>query len=231
MSPSSRLVAKALFRPFWVMALLYTGGLAIGDAIAMTVITRVTDPPFSLWVMVFGTGARYWLLIMGILLVSMYLRPFVANGITRRDFMVGSAAAGATMAVVLALLVPAGHAVEWAVLQIGGSPAEYPELTASLAGREFVHVLASGLAFLASGLAITAGFYRYGGWPGILFLIPGLVPMGIAESLLGLGDRGELDARFVSVAVALLAAFAAIALVALMYQRLMRDVPIRRAAG
>jgi hypothetical protein len=228
---TSRLVAMTLLRFYRPILLWFVGTVALGDLIGMAIITRVTDPEFSLWVMVFGTGVKYWLLIVGVMVVSLHLRQFITNGITRRDFTIGAGVAGAILAVVLAALVPIGHAVEAAVLHIGGAPAGYLDPAASLALHEFGYALVSGLAFLVSGLAVAAGFYRYGGWPGILVLVPALVPMGIAESLLGLGEKGDLDTRFVPFAVAALVTLGATAVIAVCYRLLTRDVAIRRTTG
>jgi hypothetical protein len=230
MSPSRRVVTT-LLRFYRTPGLLFVTTVAVGDLIGMTVITRVAEPEFSLWVMVFGTGTRYWLLVVGVIVVSMHLRQHVSNGITRRDFTIGAGIAGALMVTALAVLVPIGHAVESAVLHIAGPPAGYPELTASLAVHEFGYTLVSGLAFIVSGMAVTAGFYRYGGWGGLVFLLPGLLPLGIAESLLGLGERGQLDTRFVPFAVAALISLAASVVVAALYRFLTRDVPIRPTAA
>jgi hypothetical protein len=230
MSPSRRVVTT-LLRFYRTLGLLFVVTIAVGDLIGMTVITRVADPEFSLWVMVFGTGARYWLLVVGVILVSMHLRQYVSNGITRRDFTIGAGIAAALMATALALLVPIGHGIESAVLHLASPQPGYPDLTVSLALHEFGYTLVSGLAFIVSGMAVTAGFYRYGGWAGLLFVLPGLLPLGIAESLLSLGERGELDTRFVSFAVAALASLAASAVVAGLYRFLIREAPIRRTAG
>ena len=228
---TSRLVAITVLRFYRPILLWFVGIVAVGDLIGLTIITRVTDPDFSLWVMVFGTGVRYWLLVVGVMVISLHLRQFITNGITRRDFTVGAGIAGAILALVLAALVPIGHAVEAAALHIGGARAGYLEPTASLALHEFGYSLVSGLAFLVSGMAVAAGFYRYGGWPGILVLVPALVPMGVAESLLGLGEKGVLDTRFVSFAVAALVTLGATAVIAVCYRLLTRDVAIRRTAG
>jgi hypothetical protein len=232
MSPSSRLVAKTLFRVYRPVAVWFLGAVTVLAGVGMTIVNHVADPPFSLWLLIVASAVKYWVLCLGILLVSMNLRQFVTNGVTRRDFVIGSGVFGLSIAVFFAILVPLGHGVENALLSIsGGTPPGYPQLSASTALREFGYVLPSELAFLVSGLAVTAGFYRYGAWPGILLLIPSLIPMGVVEALLGVGERGELDTRFLSYAGALSAAVVVTALIVVLYHRVMRDVAIRRAAG
>jgi hypothetical protein len=226
-----RLVATSMVRIYRPIVLAFVLTVAVGDLIGVTVISWAVQPGFSLWVMIFGTGARYWLGIVGVMVVAMHLRQFIANGITRRDFTRGAGVAGLVLAVLLAALVPIGHALEMGYLHLIGVAARYPDLTVGLALSEFGHTLASGLAFLVSGLAVTAGFYRFGGWPGLVFLLPGLVPLGVAESLLSLGEQGRLDTRLVPNAQAVLITLAATAVIAVLYRLLTRDVPIRRTAG
>jgi hypothetical protein len=232
MSPSSRLVTRILFRIYRPVVLWLLCVMVVCAVVAMTVVTGFTDPPFSLWLLVVGLVAKYWLLVVGTMLVSMHLRQFVSNGVTRRDFIVGGAAFGLVVVVAFAALVPIGHGVEQALLSLGGSLSpDYPRFSAGTAVREFGNVLPGQLAFFGSGLAISAGFYRYGGWPGILFLVPGAIPLAIAEGLLGIDEKGHLETRLVPYGVALLVTLAATALVALLYYRATRDVAIRRAAG
>jgi hypothetical protein len=232
MSPASRLVAKTLFRFYRPAFLWFVGILVVGTAVAMTVIDRLTTPTVSVWLLVAGSALKYWVLIVGIMLVTAHLRQFVINGITRRDVIAGAAVFGVTAAVTFAVLVPIGHGLERALLGLAGPvPAGYPAFSAGVALGEFGRFLPQELAFLVSGLAIAAGFYRYGGWPGILFLVPGALPVAVAEGLIGIDDQGQFQTRLLSYPVALLVLLVVTALVAVLYQRQMRDVAIRPAAG
>jgi hypothetical protein len=232
MSPSSLLVAKTLFRFYRPAFIWFIGFLVVGTAVAMTIVDRLTTPTVSIWLLVAGSALKYWVLIVGIMVVVTHLRQFVINGITRRDVMAGGALFGGTVAVIFAALVPIGHGLERALLSLAGpvSP-EYPAFSAGIALREFGHFVPQELAFLVAGLAIAAGFYRYGGWPGVLFLVPGALPVVVAEGLTGVDDEGQLQTRLLSTPVAVVVLLVVTALVAVLYQREIRDVPIRPVAG
>lgn len=103
-----------------------------------------SDPvPGGFWLLIVGSATKYWLLIVGILLATMQLRVFVANGVTRRDFTTGAARFGLVAAVALAVLVVGGHAVESAVVT-GGLTDVHPP-------AEFLRQLSGLLAFGVGG--------------------------------------------------------------------------------
>jgi hypothetical protein len=228
----SRPVLTTLLRIYRPVGLWFWCTMIICIAAVDTLLATHDSVNFSLWLLVAGTAAKYWLLVVGLLLINAQLKQFVTNGVTRRDFRTGSAVFGLVAAVLFALIVVAGHGVEQALTGLAGPlPADYPDLSASSALSEFGHVLPAELAYLVSGAAIAAGFYRYGPLPGLLIIVPGLVPVALTETLLGRGPHGEPLTRFLPYGVALVVTLVAVALVALMYSRELRDVTIRRSAG
>jgi len=175
---------------------------------------------------------KWWLRVIGVLLVSMHLRQFVANGITRHDFLAGTAIFGLLTAVLFALAVPVGHGVEQLLMGLGGPlPARYPTTSFGTGVREFGHVLPGSVAFLVTGAAAAAGFYRFGAWGGLALLPVALLPVAAAESLLGVDEHGDFDVRFVPYTVALLISLVAIVAAVLLYHRELRDVAIRRGTA
>jgi len=230
----SRLVATSLLWIYRPVGLWFWSLMIFGVAIGVGVIVTVTEPRFSLWLLVAGSAAKYWLSVVGVLLVSTHLRQFVATGVTRRAFLAGSAVFGLAAAWLFTLIVTTGHGIEQSLLTLtrhGPLPADYPLLSAGSAASEFFHVLPGELAFLVSGAAIAAGFYRFGPLPGLLLILPGLVPALVAELLLGRGQHGEPLTRFLPFGLALTLSLLATALAAAMYQRKLRDVAIPRPAG
>jgi len=231
MSPR-RLVTSELLRIYRPVVLWFLAVMILCAGIGMTAVSRVTDPTFSLWVMIFGTASKCWLVAVGAVLISLHLRQFVTNGITRRAFMAGSALFGLLAVVLFALAVPLGHGVEQVLLGIGGPlPPGYPTVSAGAAAGEFGHVLPSSLAFLVAGAAISAGFYRFGALGGLALIIPSVLPIGVAEALLGADGKGRFDTGPVPYAVALLISLAVTALAALLFHRATRHVAIRPAPG
>jgi hypothetical protein len=232
MSLSARRVTTILFRVYRPVLFWSLGVIVVACALLMAIISSFTAPQFSLWLLVFGSATDYWLLVVGVMLVSVHLRQFVSNGVTRRAFVGGAAAFGAALAVAFAVLVPLGHGVESASVHAAAAPGtDYPAFSGSIALREFGHALPGELAYLVSGLAIAAAFYRYGPWPGILLLLPGALPIAVTQGFLGADENGRVDTRVLPYAAAVLLSLAVTALVAALYQRQMRDVAIRRTAG
>jgi hypothetical protein len=195
----------------------------VGDAL----LSRSHAVPYSLWMTIAATGTKYWLGVVGVILVTMHLRPFVAAGVTRRAFLRGSGLFVLTAAAGLSVLAVAGHAIEAAILPRAAS---YPVLTASSVLPEFAHVFVTLLAYAASGAAISAGFYRCGPRRGILLMVPALVPVLLAEGLLGLGPYGATIARLLPYGLALAVTLVAAGLVAAMGERELRSTAIRRSA-
>ena len=227
-----RLVAVNLLRIYRPVALWLGVTMIVCVGIGMTMATVLTEPTFSLWLVIAGASAKYWLGVVGVLLVTLHLRQFVANGITRHDFLAGTAIAGLLAAVLLAAVVPLGHGAEQLLMGLGGPlPPRYPTTSFGTALREFGHILPASLAFLVTGAAASAGFYRFGAWGGLALLPLAVLPVVVAEALLGVDEHGGFDVRFVPYAAAALITLAVTALGALLYQREMRDVAIRRGTA
>ncbi|MFI7547373.1 twin-arginine translocation signal domain-containing protein [Actinoplanes sp. NPDC049599] len=225
------LVAGNLLRIYRPVALWFWSLMIVGIAVAMTVLASVTDPPVSLWLVVAGAAAKYWVGVVGVLVVSMNLRQFVANGITRRDFLAGAALAGVLAAVLFSVAVPLGHEAEQLLLGgFGPVTGRYPATSLGTGLRELGHILPASLAFLVTGAAGTAGFYRYGAWGGLALLPLAVLPVAAAEALLGVDEHGGFDARLVPYAAAVLVTLTVTALVGLLVHLELRDVAIRRGA-
>ncbi len=230
MSPQ-RLVAVNLLRIYRPVALWFWATMIVCVGVGMTAVTLLTDPTLSLWLVVSGAAAKYWLGVVGVLLVSLHLRQFVANGITRHDFLAGAAIAGLLVAVLFAVAVPFGHGAEQMLMGLGGPlPERYPTTSPGTALREFGHILPASVAFLVTGGAASAGFYRFGAWGGLALLPVTLLPIAAAEALLGVDEHGGFDVRFVPYPAAVLITLAVTALAALLYRWELRDVAIRRGA-
>jgi hypothetical protein len=226
MSPST-----ALFRFYRPIILWFAAILVAVEVIAVTAICLSVELRFSFWLIVAGSAAKYWVLVVGIMLVAMNLRQFVSNGVTRHEFLRGVATFMAAVAIGFAVVVVAGHGLESLVVGAAGSrdPA-YPVLTAGEALGEFGRVLPQALAWGVSGLLIAVGFYRFKAWIGLVVMVLGAVPAGVAGSLLSIPETG-IGAAPVPYPAALALSLLATGLAAAAFQRVMSDVPIRRTAG
>ena len=201
------------------------------EAIALIAITAVRPLEFSFWLVVFGSAANYWPLVAGILLISMYFRLFVSNGITRHEFLRGLAVFALGIVFAFPALVVLGHGVESVVLGLLDQRGDgYPVFRFDQAAAEFMHVLPSTAGYLTSGILIAAGFYRFRPWIGVLLIAPGALPAAAAAGLIEIDEFGHLTQRL-PFAVALTLSLAATVAGGLAAHRVMRDAAVRRTTG
>jgi hypothetical protein len=226
-------VARSLFRIYRPVALWFWSIVTLVTVITTAVLAGVDEVGVSLWFLIAGQGMKWWLLILGVLLVAVHLKLYVANGVTRRDFLIGAGVFGGLSAVVFALMVPLGHGVERLVWTAFGTPPDsYPVFTAGAALREAGHLLPGALGSLVTGALIAAGFYRFDWRIGLLLILPGALPLVVADGLLGLYAAAEMPApRLLPFAAGFVLSLAVTVLGALALRREMRDVTIRRTAG
>ncbi|GIM95188.1 hypothetical protein [Paractinoplanes toevensis] len=222
----------ALFRIYRPIIIPFAAILLTADLLVTGVVVGGNgEIGFSMWLVLAGSAAKYWLLVVGIMLVVMQLRVFLANGRTRHEFLAGAGVFGLIASATFAAVVVLGHALEGAVLDaIGGRGDGYPVLSVGGLLGEFGQVFPETIAYLISGALISAGFYRWRPWIGLVVMIGGAVPAGVADSLLGIDEFGVVPAHL-PYAAALALSLAATALAALAFQRVIGDVAIRRTAG
>ena len=224
-------VTKAMFRVYRPIIVPFAVLLVVAEVIATQAVARHSDLGFSMWLVLAGHAAKYWILVIGIILVAMHLRQFVVNGATRHEFLAAVAVFGLVLSVAWAVAVPLGHGIESAVLgALDKQGPDYPTFTAGGALREFGQQLPVSLAYFVSGATIAAGFYRWRAWIGLVVMVGGAVPAIVADALLGFNEWGGLT-HDVPYPAALAASLAATALVAWGLHRAISDVPIRRTAG
>jgi hypothetical protein len=217
-------VLATLLRLYRLIALGFVGAVVLVTVVGDALLSRFEVVPYSLWMTVAATGVKYWLGVVGVMLVTLHLRPFVAAGVTRRAYLRGAGLFVLTAAAGLTVLVVAGHAIEGAILPRAAS---YPVLTGGHVVPELARVFVTMLAYVATGAAITAGFYRWGPRLGIPLMIPALVPVLLAEGLLGLGPYGAAVARLLPYGLALAVTLVAAGLVVAMGERELRNAAIR----
>jgi hypothetical protein len=226
-------VAGSLYRIYRPVVIWTWSVVTLLVVVANVVITRLTEVELSLWQLVAGQAAKYWLLVLGVLLIATHLKLYVANGITRREFLAGAGLFAILAVVVFAALVPIGRGVEWLLWNaFGVAPTGYPDFTAGEALRDFGHYAPGAIGFVVTGALVAAGFYRYTWWAGLLLIIPFAMPLVVSEALLGLYTLGASPApRVFPFAAGLVLSLLASAAGVVVLRLLTRDVPIRPSAG
>ncbi|MEV8505505.1 hypothetical protein AB0368_11845 [Actinoplanes sp. NPDC051475] len=224
---NARTVLMTLLRMYRPILLWFGATLVVGVAIGDLVLDIFAEPAFSLWMFVAGSAVKYWLGVIGVMLVSLHLRQFVAAGVTRRALIAAGLALGVLVSLGVGVLITLGHGLEDRSFSTVG--AGYPAWSPSVAVSEFGHVFPTCLAFFVSGAAAAAGFYRFGAWGGLAVVVPAILPGLLSEELLGISGTGGVLTRNLPYAAALAVSFGVSVLGGLLYQWLIRDVAIRRA--
>lgn len=225
-------VTRALFRLHRRIILIFGGVLLTVELIFATwVALAVHEVRFSPWLTMAVPATKYWLLVVGIMLVTVSLRQFVANGTTRREFLTGAAAFGLLTALAFALAVVLGHGLESVLLDAAGvRGGPYPAASLPALAGELGQVLPGALAYPVTGALIAAGFYRWRAWTALAVMLLASVPVGVADGLLGIDESGDAVSRLPYV-LSLGLSLAVTAVAGAAFHRAMRDVAIKRAAG
>jgi hypothetical protein len=212
-----RVVAGCLMRGHWRVLVLYTALLVVLFAVFCVGAAALSaHPRFSYWEWVAGEHPKYFMVVLGIFLSPVHLPVYVAHGVTRRDFLAGSAMFGGLLTLGFTAFLVVGYGLESAVFSGLGWTAGLgnPHLYTS-AGQVGLVVAESVLmlgAHFCAGWLVGTGFQRFGRWWGVGFGVLALLPAlgvdlvldaGIAARLLhpiGLG-RPDLPIAILSAVV------------------------------
>jgi hypothetical protein len=226
-----------------VAALLLRRGAALASFFAVSAVVLVAGLVAILaatgsvdrsgWTTLTTSAVKYWMLVLGILIGTAYLRPMVAHGVTRRHFMAGAGLFIAAETVAFAVFGVLGYAVERAIYDaagwLPGLDEPYPVNSPADAARRFGMMLALYLSYALVGWLISVNYLRYGGWLGTALVAPAILPAAVPEVLFAVLLVETTDPP-VPYGVGLAASAAAIALGAGALRLVMRDIPIRNPA-
>jgi hypothetical protein len=188
-------VARALLRVhvraliwLWVGLIVIFNGIAVGVAIFGHLDRSIWETSFD------GVG-QYFPLAVGIGLMSLHLPVFVAHGVTRRNFGVGSLWFVLVFTLISAVGLTLGYVVEDLIFAIAHRTPVLHSPQLFTATDQFAVIFGQSvlqvLAYLVSGWLIGAGFRRFGVY-GLLLLIPGLLPIAGLGALIRTGWLGQL---------------------------------------
>ncbi|MFA9557684.1 hypothetical protein ACERII_10300 [Evansella sp. AB-rgal1] len=128
---------------------------------------------------------KIFMLVIGILSCFAFLGYYVGNGITRKDYFIGTVVgAGGVVIGIMAIA-----SVLQGVLLLVGMVTTYVPNTShgDVLGTEsvwlvpFVGYSLSGLAYFVAGWLISIGFYRYGGIGGAISIISAIIYVGLTD--------------------------------------------------
>lgn len=145
---------------------------------------------FSIWENFAAGGPSWFSLALGVMAMQ-YLPTLVAQGVTRRRYVLAAGLALAVVALLAGVLVAAGYAVESRLYETVGMEATLRGDHAFASTNQYLLVIAESavraLLFGLTGLLIGLSYYRFGGWLGLaLLVVTCALPLSVGGSLLAL---------------------------------------------
>ncbi|MGH8876955.1 MAG: hypothetical protein ACRD0P_06400 [Stackebrandtia sp.] len=226
-------IARDIFACFakWVVGVWLLLVAVIGAIIAG--IAMFSQPEVSIFAFTLNP-APYWILVFGAILPATMLRHYVANGVTRRDFVWGAGLASVGLSGLAAVLGTVALVAEGRLYASAGwsHVSENPHLFTSTdqIGLVFVELLLIFGSHMFAGWAAGAMFYRFGAWATPGAVLAYCVAASI-DVLLGAGWAGRvvLDNVYKFTPSWMLAAgvgLVAMAALFLLSKQLLRQVPV-----
>lgn len=143
----------------------------------------------SMWASI-APATKMFLGVIGIITTPVIMPWYLANGVTRRNFVEGVAIVLACTALICSIVIMIGFAIEQAIYYAAGISSALENVdvygSASRAAIVFVSFVLLNAAWFCSGWLIGAGYYRYGGIAGTALLPIMLLPLAITEHLIAI---------------------------------------------
>lgn len=176
-----------------IVYLIWWAGLVVVFA-GMTIAREIFGSIHSSTWQWASTAPKVMLLLVGLLLVTAVLPRWVSHGISRRAFSLAAGVVTTGAALVGAVFIAAGFAVESLVYGATGwqQVIDSPHLFTSPDQWHLIiveHVLLF-MAWSATGWLAGAGYYRWDWWRGTLFGVAAALPLLIAEAIASTGSPG-----------------------------------------
>ena len=187
--PQWRRAARGMFRGHLFTGLWLWGVLIVTSAVALTLVNLFGEVNQSSLQYVVS-GALWYPFAFSIILSSQ-LGIHIANGLTRRAFVIAAAVTAVVVGVVYAVLTATGLAIEGAVFDAFGWPHRITEDAAPLVIDESSLAMVAGWSALAytstqlCGFLVGATYYRFGGWWGTAALPFTLLPVIVVNLATG----------------------------------------------
>jgi hypothetical protein len=159
----------------WFMSFVFTAYLILQRVVDNE---RVNEQSFLTFI--YGPSKIY-MLVIGIVSVYAFLTFYVKNGVTRKDYFKGAAVSSVVVSLVLMTTAGIIAAIEQVI--------DPDIVTSSFVGSDaslLLTVLAFSINILASytaGWLIGAGFYRFGGIGGMLYIFASILILSLLDFL------------------------------------------------
>ncbi|SDZ61634.1 hypothetical protein SAMN05421736_12154 [Evansella caseinilytica] len=138
--------------------------------------------------------AKIYMLVIGIISVSSFLKFYVQQGVTRKDYFFGATAAAVIVSVILMSVAGIATVVEGWIHSAAGSSTFLGEESSLIV---IVIVCAVQiLVYYIAGWLIGAGFYRYGVLVGMLYIALATAAVFVADILLEVEQKNPLEMLF-----------------------------------
>jgi hypothetical protein len=179
-----RNVLSHLIRGYGYTMVAFWGIMIALLVVIESLVIVLADNPTSVW-QGFRWAPQFFLLCIGIMMVTNHLPVQIAHGITRSVVLRAGSLIALAVSASSAIIIQLGFLAERAVYNSLG----LVQFTDSIdlvesPGRIIVSTAEFTVLYLAyfiAGWAIAAGFYRLGGWYGTLLIAPAAVPALLAD--------------------------------------------------
>jgi hypothetical protein len=159
----------------WFISFVFIAYIVLGKIIGNSEVSQESFLTFAY------SPSKVYMLVIGIVSVSSFLTFYVKQGITRKDYFFGAAISSVIVSLILMIIAGIGTSIEQLFI---------PTLEiVSFVGTEASWLLTvvvfslNILVYYIAGWLIGAGFYRFGGIGGMLYIILAVVAVSTSDIL------------------------------------------------
>lgn len=180
----------------WFVSFLFLAQfmlLLLPDFIKLNV--SESESPASMYFMNFGfTPSKTYMLVIGIISSYVFLKHYIHQGVTRKDYFVGSTMAVILLSIVLPILMWILSGVQYLILGWAGIPHQESVVIGyeMFSLMPFIMFTMQLLVYYSVGRMVSMSFYRLGFFGGMLSIPVGLIGLILLDMVWGGGDAEEL---------------------------------------
>ena len=241
MNATAWTVTRTLLRRSLPIAGWYWAVIFLAWAVVTGLIAHFGSVEASMWRNMGLQAPRWFTFVFGIIALGTYLPMFVAQGVTRRDALLGSWGYFVPYAVGFAALITAGFGVEYLTFDalgvLGGLSEPYPVNSVADALRIFLDYSLVNLGYMAAGALCAVAYYVLNPWWATLLLPLMFLPAAGVETAFRTEWTGVVIARGLglgedpSLGPAVLFALLAIVVASVATWLAVRRLPLTKISG